>query len=203
MEALFASPSSAFALLGVLIFILAFMRIRNVHLDIHLLINTALMVGVAIILHQMRLFHMPQGGSVTLGGMVPLLLLAYRYGPGVGALGGFVFGCLNIMQDPYIVPPVQVLFDYPLPYMAMGLAGAFRHRLYLGTAIAFLARMACHVISGVVFFASFAPEGQSPLVYSLVFNGTYLVPECIICLIILRFLPIQRLLSAMDPHNAR
>ncbi len=203
MEALFASPSSAFALLGVLIFILAFMRIRNVHLDIHLLINTALMVGVAIILHQMRLFHMPQGGSVTLGGMVPLLLLAYRYGPGVGALGGFVFGCLNIMQDPYIVHPVQVLFDYPLPYMAMGLAGAFRHRLYLGTAIAFLARMACHVISGVVFFASFAPEGQSPLVYSLVFNGTYLVPECIICLIILRFLPIQRLLSAMDPHNAR
>ena len=203
MEALFASPSSAFALLGVLIFILAFMRIRNVHLDIHLLINTALMVGVAIILHQMRLFHMPQGGSVTLGGMVPLLLLAYRYGPGVGALGGFVFGCLNIMQDPYIVHPVQVLFDYPLPYMAMGLAGAFRHRLYLGTAIAFLARMACHVLSGVVFFASFAPEGQSPLVYSLVFNGTYLVPECIICLIILRFLPIQRLLSAMDPHNAR
>jgi len=203
MEALFASPSSAFALLGVLIFILAFMRIRNVHLDIHLLINTALMVGVAIILHQMRLFHMPQGGSVTLGGMVPLLLLAYRYGPGVGALGGFVFGCLNIMQDPYIVHPVQVLFDYPLPYMAIGLAGAFRHRLYLGTAIAFLARMACHVISGVVFFASFAPEGQSPLVYSLVFNGTYLVPECIICLIILRFLPIQRLLSAMDPHNAR
>lgn len=203
MEALFESPSSAFALLGVLIFILAFMRIRNVHLDIHLLINTALMVGVAIILHQMRLFHMPQGGSVTLGGMVPLLLLAYRYGPGVGALGGFVFGCLNIMQDPYIVHPVQVLFDYPLPYMAMGLAGAFRHRLYLGTAIAFLARMACHVISGVVFFASFAPEGQSPLVYSLVFNGTYLVPECIICLIILRFLPIQRLLSAMDPHNAR
>ena len=179
------------------------MRIRNVHLDIHLLINTALMVGVAIILHQMRLFHMPQGGSVTLGGMVPLLLLAYRYGPGVGALGGFVFGCLNIMQDPYIVHPVQVLFDYPLPYMAMGLAGALRHRLYLATAIAFLARMASHVISGVVFFASFAPEGQSPLVYSLVFNGTYLVPECIICLIILRFLPIQRLLSAMDPHNAR
>mgnify|MGYP000028377090 FL=1 len=93
--------------------------------------------------------------------------------------------------------PVQVLFDYPLPYMAMGLAGLWRGHLYRGTALAFLARFLCHVISGVVFFASYAPEGMNPLVYSLAFNATYLIPEFLICCLILRLLPVKRLLAAM------
>ena len=203
MEKLLTSPTSVLALLGVLALILGMLRVRRIEFSIHLIANIALMLGLAIILHQVRLYHMPQGGSITLGGMVPLLLLAYRYGPGVGALGGFLFGLINMIQDPYILHPVQVLFDYPLPYMAMGLAGLFPQRILPGTALAFFTRLICHVISGVVFFASFAPAGQSPLVYSLVFNGTYLVPEFIICTVILRLLPLDRLLAAMDPQSPR
>ncbi len=203
MEKLLTSPTSVLALLGVLALILGLLRVRRIEFSIHLIVNIALMLGLAIILHQVRLYHMPQGGSITLGGMVPLLLLAYRYGPGVGALGGFLFGLINMIQDPYILHPVQVLFDYPLPYMAMGLAGLFPQRILPGTALAFFTRLICHVISGVVFFASFAPAGQSPLVYSLVFNGTYLVPEFIICTVILRLLPLDRLLAAMDPQSPR
>ncbi len=203
MEKLLTSPTSVLALLGVLALILGMLRVRRIEFSIHLIVNIALMLGLAIILHQVRLYHMPQGGSITLGGMVPLLLLAYRYGPGVGALGGFLFGLINMIQDPYILHPVQVLFDYPLPYMAMGLAGLFPQRILPGTALAFFTRLICHVISGVVFFASFAPAGQSPLVYSLVFNGTYLVPEFIICTVILRLLPLDRLLAAMDPQSPR
>lgn len=203
MEKLLTSPTSVLALLGVLALILGMLRVRRIEFSIHLIVNIALMLGLAIILHQIRLYHMPQGGSITLGGMVPLLLLAYRYGPGIGALGGFLFGLINMIQDPYILHPVQVLFDYPLPYMAMGLAGLFPQRILPGTALAFFTRLICHVISGVVFFASFAPAGQSPLVYSLVFNGTYLVPEFIICTVILRLLPLDRLLAAMDPQSPR
>jgi len=203
MEKLLTSPTSVLALLGVLALILGMLRVRRIEFSIHLIVNIALMLGLAIILHQVRLYHMPQGGSITLGGMVPLLLLAYRYGPGVGALGGFLFGLINMIQDPYILHPVQVLFDYPLPYMAMGLAGLFPQRILPGTALAFFTRLICHVISGVVFFASFAPAGQSPLVYSLVFNGTYLVPEFIICTVILRLLPLDLLLAAMDPQSPR
>ena len=118
-------------------------------------------------------------------------------GPGIGALAGFLYGLINIIQDPFIVHPVQVLFDYPLPYMAMGLAGLWRGHLYRGTALAFLARFLCHVISGVVFFASYAPEGMNPLAYSLAFNATYLIPEFLICCLILRLLPVKRLLAAM------
>ncbi|MDY3915342.1 MAG: energy-coupled thiamine transporter ThiT [Selenomonadaceae bacterium] len=203
MEKLLTSPTSVLALLGVLALILGMLRVRRIEFSIHLIVNIALMLGLAIILHQIRLYHMPQGGSITLGGMVPLLLLAYRYGPGIGALGGFLFGLINMIQDPYILHPVQVLFDYPLPYMAMGLAGLFPQRILPGTALAFFTRLICHVISDVVFFASFAPAGQSPLVYSLIFNGTYLVPEFIICAVILRLLPLERLLVAMDPQSPR
>ena len=60
---------------------------------------------------------MPQGGSITCGAMLPLLFIAYRYGPGIGCLTGFLYGLINILQDPFILHPLQVLFDYPLPYM--------------------------------------------------------------------------------------
>ena len=86
MEKLLTSPTSVLALLGVLALILGMLRVRRIEFSIHLIVNIALMLGLAIILHQIRLYHMPQGGSITLGGMVPLLLLAYRYGPGIGAL---------------------------------------------------------------------------------------------------------------------
>ena len=193
MTELLASPTAGFAMLGGL-------YTRHIRLTTRTIIDIALMLALTIVLHQIRIF-MPQGGSVTLGAMVPLLLLSYRYGPGIGALAGFLYGLINIIQDPFIVHPVQVLFDYPLPYMAMGLAGLWSGHLYRGTALAFLARFLCHVVSGVVFFASYAPEGMNPLAYSLVFNATYLIPEFVICCIILRLLPIRRLLAAMGGQS--
>ena len=161
------------------------------------LVFAALMIACTLVLEQLRIFHMPQGGSVTLGGMVPLLLLAYREGPAVGMLGGGIYGLLNLLQDPFVVHPVQVLFDYPLPYMCMGLAAALpRHRI-LSTALAFAARFLCHVFSGVVFFASYAPAGMDPLRYSLVFNATYLLPDFLICCLILKLLPVKRIFAAL------
>lgn len=184
-------------MLGTFVLILGGLYTKHIKMSTRTLIDIALMLALTIVLHQIRLFHMPQGGSVTLGAMVPLLLLSYRYGPGIGALAGFLYGLINIIQDPFIVHPVQVLFDYPLPYMAMGLAGLWREHIYRGTALAFLSRFCCHLISGVVFFASYAPAGMSPFVYSFVFNASYLIPEFLICCIILRLLPIKRLLAAM------
>ena len=195
MTELLASPTAGFAMLGTLVLILGGLYTRHIRLTTRTIIDIALMLALTIVLHQIRIFHMPQGGSVTLGAMVPLLLLSYRYGPGIGALAGFLYGLVNIIQDPFIVHPVQV------PYMAMGLAGLWSGHLYRGTVLAFLARFLCHVVSGVVFFASYAPEGMNPLAYSLVFNATYLIPEFVICCIILRLLPIRRLLAAMGGQS--
>ena len=198
ISAILEHPTSLIVLLVVLFAILAHLYFRRVRLTTPMLINIALMLAMTIILHQFRLYHMPQGGSVTLGGMIPLLFLTYRYGAGIGCLAGFLYGMMNLMQDAFILPPLQVLFAYPLPYMALSLAALFPAHRMASTALAFLARFFCHIVSGVVIFASYAPAGTSPLVYSLTFNATYLVPECIICFALLKVLPVERLMAAMD-----
>ena len=201
MEALFSHPASGFALLGLLLLIGAGLYLRRVKLTTRIIIHIALMLALSIILYQLRLFHLPQGGAVTLGAMLPLMLLSWRYGPGVGALSGFLYGMINLLQDPFILHPVQVLFDYPLPFMAMGLAGLFPKRIYLATALAFTGRFLCHFISGLVFFGSYAPEGMSPAIYSLTLNGSFMLAEFLICCIVLKFLPVQRLLAAMQGEH--
>ena len=198
---LLAQPTSLFTLLAVLVFIFGYLQMRRIRFTTSMLINVALMLALTIVLHQLRIYHMPQGGSVTLGAMVPLLFLTYRYGAGIGCLAGFVYGMINLMQDAFIVHPLQVLFDYPLPYMALAIAAAVPGRIYLGAALAFAARFLCHYISGVVFFGSYAPPDTSPYLYSLIFNATYLVPEAVICLLLLRILPVPRLLAAMDQRT--
>ena len=195
------SPSASFALLGVLILIFFGLYLRRVKLTTRILINISLMLALTILLHQIRLYHLPQGGSVSLGAMIPLLLISFRYGAGIGTLAGFVFGLTMIIQDPFILHPVQVLFDYPLPGMAMGLAGIFREKISLGVILAFAGKFICHFISGVVFFASYAPPELSPVMYSLITNASYVVPEMIICLVILKVLPVKRLLAAMDSNS--
>ena len=197
MSEILAQPTVILALMGVLAMIFGMIRIRREKMDTSVLINSALLLALAVVLEQLRIFHMPQGGSVTAGAMVPLLLIAYRFGVGTGVLAGFAYGMINMLQEPFILHPVQVLFDYPLPFMAMGLAGISRQHIYWGTGLAFLARFVCHFISGVVFFGSYAPEGMSPVWYSLVFNITYLAPEMLICCLILKVLPVKKITEHM------
>ena len=194
---LLQNPTSVLALFGVLILIAAAIQARKIKLTTKTLVNVSLMLALATVLHFLRLYHFPQGGSVTLGAMVPLLMISFRYGAGVGTLAGFTFGLITILQDPFIVHPIQVLFDYPLPYMAMGLAGLFPQRKIFGTIFAFAGKFVCHFISGVIFFASYAPEGMSPIIYSLTTNAALLVPEALICCAILKFLPVERILLAI------
>ena len=165
------------------------------------LVFSALMIAATLVLEQLRIFHMPQGGSVTLGGMVPLILLSYLMGPRTGAIAGALYGLLNMMQDPFILHPAQVLLDYPLPYACMGLAGLLPAHRITATALAFAARFFCHFLSGVIFFSSYAPEGMNPLLYSFVFNATYLIPDFIICCAILKLLPLRRLFSVLHSKN--
>lgn len=198
---LLENQTSFIALFGVLILILFILYARKIKLTTKMLINISLMLALSIILNYLRIYHFPQGGSVTLGGEIPLLLIAFRYGAGVGILAGFLFGLITIIQDPFILHPIQVLFDYPLPHMAIGLAGFFPKKKYFVTVLAFCVKFICHFISGVVFFASYAPEGYSPIVYSLVANASYIIPDMIICILILKFLPVERLLNAMDRNT--
>jgi thiamine transporter len=153
--------------------------------DTRVLAEAALAVALTFVLGLIKVFQMPFGGSISLE-MVPLILLALRQGPFVGVVAGAAYGLLDLAIEPFIVHPVQVLFDYPLAFGVLGLAGFFAPTVrgaILGTVVAVLARFLCHFISGVVFFASYAPEGWNPLVYSAAYNLAYLVPSLVIALV--------------------
>ena len=175
--------------------------LRKTRLTTRMMVYIALMLALTILLQQLRVFHFPQGGNLTLGSMLPIMLISWRFGPPAGAMTGFLYGCINLLQDPFILHPVQVLFDYPLPFMAIGLAGLIRHNLYLGILFGFAGRFLCHFISGLVFFASYAPEGMSPILYSLTVNGSLMGAECLLCLLLARLLPLRRLLEGMGQER--
>ncbi|AKN33229.1 proton-coupled thiamine transporter YuaJ [Clostridium carboxidivorans P7] len=189
-------PTSLFALLALILFILFIAKVKNVKFNTHLITQIGIALALATILKIFRIYHLPQGGSVTLGSMIPIILMALLYGPEVGFITGFLYGIITLILDPYILQPVQVLFDYPLPFMALGLAGYFKNNKLLATFVAVFGRFICHFISGLVFFGSFAPKGMSPAVYSLMSNGIFLSIEGAICLVIIAALPIKQL-SAM------
>lgn len=171
--------------------------------SLHHLTVCGLLLALTLLLNFFPLYRMPYGGTITLGGMLPIMLIAFAYGPKQGILAGFAYGILSLLLDPYILHPLQVLLDYPLPFMALGLCGFFPRRPYAGMCLAVLARYCFHVISGVVFFASYAPAGMSPLVYSLLANATYLGPDLIICLGLYRLLPVKRFFALMQQGDKR
>lgn len=158
----------------------------NAFRDTRVLTEAAIAVALAFVLGLVVIFKMPFGGAVSLE-MVPLILLALRQGWLVGIIAGVAYGFLDLAIDPFIVHPVQVLLDYPLAFGALGLAGFFRPTVrgaILGTIVAVMARFACHFLSGVVFFASYAPEGWNVYLYSAAYNAAYLAPSLGIALVV-------------------
>jgi thiamine transporter len=191
------NPIAIFALLGVLLLIYGVLKIREIKITTRMMTLIGISIASATVLQFITILKLPQGGSVTAGSMVPIILIALFYGPEVGILTGFLFGIINFIVSPFALHPVQVLFDYPLPFMAIGLVGYFRSfkikGLLIGVTLAMFARFACHFISGVVFFGSYAPEGTSVYLYSLLYNGSYMGVETIISCVIIALLPIKRL----------
>ncbi len=147
-------------------------------------------VALAAVLGTVRIYRAPQGGSVSLV-MVPILYLALRRGPGSGMLAGIVLGVVKLLLDPYVVHPLQVVMDYPLAYGVLGIAGAFPRYPTLGVLAGSLARFLVHLLSGVVFFASYAPEGSNVWAYSALYNASYMVPEAAISAILMFLLGIR------------
>lgn len=196
LETLLSNPSLFIGLFGLAIIIIALIRFKKVKLDAKIMSRIGIALALSCALQVFRIYHFPAGGSVTLGGMVPILLIAFIYGPEIGMLTGFLYGLLNLFLDPYFVHPVQILFDYPLPSLAIGLAGYFRGKPLIGTTIAFLAKFVCHFISGVVFFASDAVSaGMHPWIYSLAVNAPMVAADAIICIVLIAFLPLGTLLK--------
>ena len=164
------------------------------------LVYSAMGIALAMVTSYIKVWEMPMGGSVTLLSMLFVCLIGYWYGPKYGLITGAAFGLLQFILNPYMVSIPQVLLDYPLAFGALGLSGFFCNKKYglqIGYVVGVLGRFVFSTLSGVVFFASYAPEGMNPWVYSSLYQGTYLGAEGILTLILISLPPVTRALNTI------
>jgi len=157
--------------------------------------ETVMFVALATVLSYLKLFSLPQGGSVTAASMVPILWLALRRGPKVGLFAATVYGVVQFALGPYIYHPAQVLLDYPIAFGLLGLAGFFQKHPFIGVTVGIFGRFFAHFLSGVIFFASYAPEGMNSAVYSAFYNGGYMLVELVISIYVVYLLQESKVLK--------
>ena len=152
--------------------------------DTRALTYGALCMAMSFVLSYIKLYSMPLGGSVTLASMLPLLWYSNKFGMRNGFIAGAAYGLLQLIQKPEIYHWVQVLLDYPLAFMMLGLAGSVKN-LQLGSILGVAGRWICHILSGAIFFAEWVPEGwSSAWIYSAAYNGAYLLAELVLCVVL-------------------
>ena len=170
---------------------------------IRALCECAIMVALAFVLSYVRLFKMPLGGSITMASMLPIMLIAIKYGPKIGLGTAFVYSLTQLLQAytegdvfPYCETAatlvICMLFDYVFPFTVLGLAGIFKNvRLlkkrvvgaYVGMVTVVIVRFLSHFITGVAIWGQWAPEGMGKYIYSLAYNGSFLSVDLAICLV--------------------
>lgn len=159
----------------------------------------ALMVALSFVLSLWTpLKFWPQGGSVTLGAMVPVVLVALLFGTRWGLLCAFLNSLLQLMMGFMegmgswgLSPTVlvcSILLDYILAYTVIGFAGIFRGndsvRAVQGSLFVCILRYACHFLSGWAFFGMWAEEGYTALSWAVFYNMTYMLPETVITVVL-------------------
>ena len=165
----------------------------NSHLKLRALCEGAVFVAMAQILGYIKLFSMPTGGSITLG-MLPIFLYCARWGFGAGMLSAFSLGLLQLLLDGAFAWGWQsIIGDYILAYSVLGLAGLFSRRknnLLWGILFGGFARFIVAWITGAVVWGECMPESffgmtmTSPWIYSALYNGSYLFPCIILCILV-------------------
>ena len=180
------------ALLGIA---MCFIRKRSKKLTVKQLAFCAVSIALGTVLSYIKVFSFPTGGSITLLSMLIICLPGYWFGVGAGIMTGVAYGVLQMLIDPYILFPMQLVMDYLLAFGALGLAGLFArkmHGLIPGYITGILGRYVFAVLSGWIFFGMYAWEGWNPLLYSMVYNGIYIFAEAIVTIVILLLPPVKK-----------
>ncbi|MBU9728988.1 energy-coupled thiamine transporter ThiT [Diplocloster modestus] len=162
------------------------------------LVFSALAIALATVTSMLKLFDMPMGGSVTLFSMMFICLIGYWYGVKVGLMTGVAYGLLQMLIDPYIMTLPQLLLDYILAFGVLGLSGLFsnkKHGLFLGYLVGVFGRFFCSALSGIIFFASYAPETMHPVVYSVLYNASYMGAEALLTIVLMSIPPVKKALQ--------
>ncbi len=160
-----------------------------------ILVESALMIAMSTALAYIPIFEMPMGGSITLCSMVPLLVVSYRHGVKWGVLASLVHGIIQMtlgMKSVLLCTTILamlgcILLDYIIAFALMGtaclFAKGFKSRsvgVAVGAAVTGFLRFLCSFLSGILIWGGYAPEGAPVWLYSLQYNGSFMLPETII-----------------------
>ena len=184
------------------------------HLRTRALTEGALFVALAFVLSFVKLYQLPNGGSLT-PAMFPILFYSLRFGVGRGLTAGFVFGLLQLLFDgAYAWGWQSMILDYLLAFAPLGLAGLFRGKawgIFPGTILGCLGRYLVHHISGITIYRIIEPTAvpglgtyDNPHLYSLVYNGSYMIPNMLLALILaaVLYVPLKSYLAGKDLKKA-
>ena len=160
------------------------------------LVIAAVMVAIATALSFIKFNALwVNGGSFTLASMLPIVLISFILGWRWGLLSGLVFGLINMITGGLYAPPTvnfinylaEIMLDYLLAFAVIGLAEIFGKpfrnqslKVLSGTVAALFLRFVMHFLSGILVWQALAPEGQPAWIYSIVYNGSYMLPEIVL-----------------------
>ena len=185
-------------------------NVTNSHLRVRALCEGAILVALAFILSFVKLYELPNGGSLT-PAMFPILLYGLRWGLPRGLIAGFVFGLLQLIFDgAYAWGWQSMLLDYLLAFTPLGLAGLFKGKawgIFPGTVLGCAARFVIHYISGVTIYRIIEPTAvpgfgtfDNASLYSLVYNGSYMIPNMLLAMLLagVLYVPLKRYFAGSD-----
>ena len=183
---------------------------NNSHLRVRALTEGAIFVALAFVLSFVKLYELPNGGSLT-PAMFPILFFSLRWGLGRGLTAGFVFGLLQLLFDgAYAWGWQSMILDYLLAFAPLGLAGIFRRRawgIFPGTLLGCAGRFLIHHLSGITIYRIIEPTSvpgfgtyDNPHLYSLVYNGSYMIPNTLLALLLagVLYVPLKEYFAGND-----
>ena len=165
----------------------------------------SVLLAMAIVFSFIIIWRMPMGGEITFVSMLPIMLAGFRNGPKAGLLTAFIYslfqlafafvsGNVFVYCTTAFTFIICVVFDYLVPFTGLGIACVFKNikkdsvrfknaGIYFGVSCGIVLRFICHYITGVVIWGQWAGE-EGPYIYSLLYNGTYLLPELLLTLLV-------------------
>lgn len=165
---------------------------------------STMLIALAFIFSNIKLFSMPLGGSITLFSMLIISLPGYLFGFKYGLISTIIYGFLQFIYGRYMFSVMQVILDYILAFGSFSIVGLFKNKkygLFLGFTLGCILRCFFSSLSGVLFFADYTPEGFTPVIYSIVYNASYIFAEMILSYIVIALPIFHKLLSIYLPNQ--
>lgn len=172
----------------------------------------AVCIAMSFALSYIKMWEMPQGGSITLASLLPLMIFSYMFGVKKGVFAGMIYGILQAIQDPWLIHPAQFLLDYPVAFAAIGLAGMFRSvkafenkpqiAFALGGVVASLLRFLSHILSGVFAFSEYAGD-QNPWIYSMGYNSFVFIDIAIVIVVGIIVFSSKSFMTYVNKYNGQ